>query len=73
MDEKRLKEISDRVNAATSDLVEEEHGWIISESLSPSGCCVYSPHAGIVYESDYQLFLHAKKDILDLLAHIRKS
>ena len=71
--EPRLDEIQQRVANATPDLAEEAWGWVISESLrhtSPAGCRVYSPTAGIKREGDYQLFLHAYKDITFLLEHI---
>lgn len=72
----RLDEIQERVSGATPDSVEEEPGWIISESLrrtSPAGCRVYSPFTGFVRNQDYQLFLHAHKDITFLLERIRQQ
>jgi hypothetical protein len=68
----KLEEIKNRAITATPSLIEKEPGWIIGKNLNPSASRVHSPQVGIVREGDYQLFLHAREDILNLLGHIEE-
>jgi hypothetical protein len=72
MDQARFDEIKRRAEKATSDLIEEGYQWVRSETLPVEGSCVYSPHVGINFDRDYQLFLHARTDILELCAEIER-